>query len=64
MKSNCPELLVPRLVHISKINKQWIDVITRVCRQITGIVVFILMSFFFLNIFILIQMNVNQEKKT
>ena len=36
-KSNCPELSLLRLVNIPKVNRQWAELLTRICKQVTGI---------------------------
>jgi hypothetical protein len=40
LKSECPDLIVPNMIDLPEINKQWIDILSRLCHQITGKIYF------------------------
>jgi hypothetical protein len=37
LKSECPELIVPNMIDLPAIDDQWIEILTTLCQQITGI---------------------------
>ena len=39
-KSNCPELILPEMVNCPANSRQWLDTLSRICQQVTGIHVY------------------------
>ncbi len=39
LKSECPELIVPKMIDLPAINDKWIEILSLLCRQITGIII-------------------------
>jgi len=37
VKSDCPELSVPNIIDLPIISQEWFNIISRICRQISGI---------------------------
>ncbi len=37
IKSNCPDLSLPNIGVLPRISREWINVLSRICRQVKGI---------------------------
>ncbi|CAF1401341.1 unnamed protein product [Adineta steineri] len=41
VKSNCPELSLPKLIDLPSVSKNWINIISNICERVMGICVYI-----------------------